>query len=933
MDMLMVRAETRCRQTILPSTAAMMPRISIVALLASASFVSAADPTADAALAAKVKANFDAIRTETLPNGLRVYMLPIPSSPIVTAMMAYKVGAGDEDKTATGLSHYLEHLLFKGTDKLNPGDIDRLTQRNGGSNNAYTNEDMTVYHFDFAADRWMIGLEIEADRMRNTRIDKKHEFEQEKGAVISELKRNEDGPWDLEYKTILPLLFPKESPYSHPVIGEEGHVRGASAEVITRYYDRWYHPNNASLVIVGGFDPDAAMAKIKTLFGPIPKGDLPERKPSHANMARGKTVRAEFKSKFDVPRALIGFNTVKVGDPEDYVLDVIDGILAGGKTGRLYKTMVEGERIAGAIAASNSTGRYPGWYGVNVELLPGKDRKRAEQLVFTELAKLAKEPVAADELARVKRQLLADYVFKQEDVHALCDTIARAVTFTDLDYAKTFLTKVLAVTPADIQRVAAKYLVESEAAIVWSIPEDEAGGKAVPVPPKPNRHDRRLYRNAVDSPVGVAGPDLTKAKRTVLPNGLTVIALENRRLPIVVADAYVSEVRLREPAAQGGIANLASDLFSEGTPTRTGEQISELIENTGGSLNFSSNGGSLKVLTSDAELGFDLLFDCMMRPTFPQDKFQQYKDQQLATIADMDTRPNVKARKLFAATVYGDHPFGRPSIGTKETVEKLTPADCKAFHTASVVPNRTTLVVVGDIDAQAITDKIAKWTADWKPNAAELPVLPAFPVADKPISKVVTMANASQTNVFVGHLGIKRSDPDYYTLLVMDNVLGTGPGFTDRLSSSLRDRQGLAYTVNASITSSAGENTGTFTGFIGTFPDKFIWVRDGFLKEINRIRDEPASEQEVEDAKRYLLGSLAFKLTTNDTVAGQLLTAERNKLGFDFLNDYRKKVAAVTVADVQAAAKKHLDPKKIAVIAVGPIDANGKPLPAKTEKE
>ena len=136
-------------------------------------------------------------------------------------MVAYKVGSGDEEKDQTGLSHYLEHLLFKGTDKLMPGDIDRATQRNGGRNNAYTNEDMTVYHFDFAADRWQIALEIEADRMRNIRIDAKHEFEQEKGAVIAELDGNEDRPWDLEYKAILPLLFPKDSPYSHPVIGEE----------------------------------------------------------------------------------------------------------------------------------------------------------------------------------------------------------------------------------------------------------------------------------------------------------------------------------------------------------------------------------------------------------------------------------------------------------------------------------------------------------------------------------------------------------------------------------------------------------------------------------------------------------------------------------------------------------------------------------------
>ena len=169
---------------------------------------------------------YDGIRVETLGNGLKVYLKPIPGAPVVTTMVAYKVGSCDEELDQTGLSHYLEHLMFKGTDKLFPGDIDRSTQRNGGANNAYTSEDMTVYHFDFAADRWMTALSIEADRMRNIRIDDRHEFKQEKGAVIQELNRNEDRPWDLEYKAILPVLFGARSPYGHPVIGERKHVEG-----------------------------------------------------------------------------------------------------------------------------------------------------------------------------------------------------------------------------------------------------------------------------------------------------------------------------------------------------------------------------------------------------------------------------------------------------------------------------------------------------------------------------------------------------------------------------------------------------------------------------------------------------------------------------------------------------------------------------------
>ena len=240
------------------------PRLSLALLLILAACANraAADTKEEANTALKAAAAlYEGIRVETLDNGLQVYLKPVATSPVVTTMVAYKVGSSDEDLDRTGLSHYLEHLMFKGTDKIKPGDIDRITLRNGGANNAYTSEDYTIFHFDFANDRWQVALDIEADRMRNLRIDKDHEFEQEKGAVINELHRNEDSPWDLEQKAILPLLFGKTAPYGHPVIGEREHVMGATAAIIKAHYDKWYHPNNASLIIVGGFDPDAALRK------------------------------------------------------------------------------------------------------------------------------------------------------------------------------------------------------------------------------------------------------------------------------------------------------------------------------------------------------------------------------------------------------------------------------------------------------------------------------------------------------------------------------------------------------------------------------------------------------------------------------------------------------------------------------------------------
>ena len=258
-------------------------------------------------------------------------------------MMAYRVGSSDEELTATGLSHYLEHLMFKGTEKLVPGDIDRMTQRAGGRNNAYTNEDFTNYHFQFAGDGWTTALEIEADRMRNLRIDAKHEFEQEKGAVIAELDRNEDQPFDLEIKALLPILFGKTDPYGHPVIGEKRKSAARTAEVIKGHYDRWYQPNNAVLVMAGGFDPDKAQARIRELFGPLQSQRICRTAKPQNSSERSATATDEIPSKFEVPRMIMGFNGVRMSDADNATLNVIQAILAGGSTTRLYKKLVDEE--------------------------------------------------------------------------------------------------------------------------------------------------------------------------------------------------------------------------------------------------------------------------------------------------------------------------------------------------------------------------------------------------------------------------------------------------------------------------------------------------------------------------------------------------------------------------------------------------------------
>ncbi|MSR32405.1 MAG: insulinase family protein [Gemmataceae bacterium] len=862
---------------------------------------------------------FANIREEALPNGLRVYLKPIPGATTVTTMVAYKVGSADEDLDQTGLSHYLEHLLFKGTDKLFPGDIDRLTLRNGGANNAYTSEDITVYHFDFSADRWEQALEIEADRMRNLRIDERHEFQQEKGAVIEELRRNEDAPWDLEYKAILPKLFGAKAPYGHPVIGQTAHVRGATADTIKRHYDRWYHPNNACLVVCGGFDPDSAMEKIRRLFGPIPKGTLSERK-AHIPPTRQDLERLQMTSRFEVNRLLIGFNTVDFVHADGPALTVLEAVLSDGKTSRLYRKLIEGEEIASEAAAESSLGRYPGWFGIQVELLQGQELAKAEKLVFAELDKLTRELITEKELSRVRQKLLASAVFSRESVHGLANAISSTVILADLKHLQEFLPRLLKVSPEDLKRVAAKYFRQDSAVALWSVPAGKATGASNS--PREKQPARASLAEAKEF-------SFSKVRRVVLPSGLVLLLHEDHRNPVVVLSAALRDSRAFEPDGKYGLATLTGSLLDEGLPGVSGQELAESVENIGGELSLDELGGTVKVLSHNASFGIETILSCLQSAVCPKEAFERKQKQVLSTLADLETQTDYLARREFLKAVYGEHPRGRPSMGTQNSVKKITREDCVEFRKLCFQPSNIILAVSGDINPAEVEKQIRQAVENWTGPPLKRPKFAPLRMPDKFTQVIHTMEDSVQMQFYMGHAGIRRNDPDYYKLLVMDHILGTGPGFTDRLSARLRDREGLAYTVSAAIAGSADTEPGAFMCYIGTDAANFARVKKEFLEEIERIRDTLPSREELNDSRNYLLGNMAFRFTTNGSIANQMLSMERLNLGSDCLEKYRLGVASVTAEDIREVARKHLHPDKLTLIAVGPLDAEGNPLKKK----
>ena len=415
-------------------------------------------------------------------------------------------------------------------------------------------------------------------------------------------------------------------------------------------------------------------------------------------------------------------------------------------------------------------------------------------------------------------------------------------------------------------------------------------------------------------------------RRHVLANGLTVLLVENPSIPAVSLSINVLTGARHDPEEKAGLAMMASRLLDEGTKTRTSLEIAEAIESVGGMLDTDGSYErivvSASVLKEDMDLGLELAADILINPIFPEEYVEKEKSRTLSEIASAKDRPQVIAGWEFSELIYGTHPLHRPSHGYPETVEKLTRADLLDFHERFVVPNNAILSMVGDFKAADALSRIERYFGSW-PSKKFL-----FPTYDKPVRqtdrriKYITMP-AQQLNIFLGHLGIERSNPDYFALQVLDTILGGGAGFTARIPQRLRDELGLAYTTFASITASAGADSGRFISFIGTSPDNMKPATEGLVNEIRRIIDEPVTDQELQDAQDYLTGSFVFSFESSSQIARFLVHAEVYGLGFDYMDKYPGYIRAVTKTEIARVAKQYLDSENYTMVVVGPVDESG----------
>jgi zinc protease len=401
-----------------------------------------------------------------------------------------------------------------------------------------------------------------------------------------------------------------------------------------------------------------------------------------------------------------------------------------------------------------------------------------------------------------------------------------------------------------------------------------------------------------------------------LDSGLLLLAVRNPRVQTFAAVVSLEVRPGDEPADQSGLANLVGECLDEGTKRYDALELATAAENLGAALEGNHRGGVIMCPATSQKEALGLLREMVLEPEFPGREVRRVQAEVLTEIQAEDDDPRAVAARRFRKEIYGDHPLGRPPQGTQKTVARLRPKDLRDFHDRWYRPAGGYVAASGPEDTTRTLDRLEKAFGSFRGKAPKHVTMPDVELAPGARDAHVPMPR-EQVHVYLGHVGIRRTDPDYYVLSVMDHILGTGPGFTSRCSRRLRDEQGLCYAVSAGITPSAGEEPGTFTAYIGTSPEHRQRAIDGFFDEIRRIRSEPPSAQELQDVKDYLTGSFVFALERNSNLAAYAIRARRFGLGFDFIHRYPGMIRAITPEQVREAAERHLHPDRLAVISAG----------------
>ncbi|HLZ75731.1 pitrilysin family protein [Phenylobacterium sp.] len=882
-------------------------------------------------------------KQRTLANGLQVYESLDRTTPNVTVQVWYGVGSKNDPVGRSGFAHLFEHMMFKATRDLPAESFDRLTEDVGGLNNASTNDDFTNYYEVVPASHLQRLIWAEAERMGSLVIDEAN-FKSERDVVKEELRQRVlASPYGRLFALYLPQATYTTHPYHRPGIGSIEELDAATIDDVRAFHETYYRPDDAALIVVGNYDEAELNAWIDKYLAPLKNPAKPMPRVTVTEPPRVKPgVYDGYGPNVPLPAVAITWLGVKASDPDAPALKVLDAVLSGGKSSRLYDALVYDKQIAAEIYSNADLPAQPGNFAVGAILASGHTIAEGEAALLAQVQRLRDAPPTAAELDSAKTQLIAGKLRERETIDGRGFALGYALRVDgDAAKANTELADLQAVTAADVQRVARKYLEPNLRMTIRYRPESErpkgeAAAKA-PEPPKMvTTYTGPVFTLAPEGqrqappPVGTPiTPVLPKPAEKTLANGLRVIVAHSSDLPLVSADLTIKTGGWADPAGLSGVAGMTADMLTEGTKTRSARAIARQTEALGANLEsgagLESSSVTLNMMPDKLATGMAIMADVARNPAFAADELERDRAQTLDGLRVAYQEPGQISAAAAAPVVFAGTPFGHVPAGTPGSIARLKPADLAALHAAWYRPDNAVLVMTGDITPEQGFALAEKTFGGWARPAAPLPPPPAIAPQGKPRAIVIDLPGTGQAAVNLAKPGIARSDPDYYPGIVANTLLGGG--YSSRLNLEIRVKRGLSYGASSAL--SANRTTGSFRAAAQTKNETAPQVLDLIVEQMTALGATPASADELTARKANLVGSYGRNLATTGGLANTLGALALYGVPLDEITRYTTRVEAVTPAQVQAFAARVLDPAKASVIIAGDAKTFAAALKAK----
>ncbi|MFC5461056.1 M16 family metallopeptidase [Massilia niabensis] len=867
----------------------------------------------------------------TLPNGLQVILVEDKRLPLVAVNVWYHVGPANEVPGLTGFAHLFEHMMFAGSKHLPRGLADRLLEGAGASDsNGSTDYDRTNYYDTVPSNQLELALWVHADRMGYLLdvLDQKSLTNQQDVVRNERRESVENEPYGIVEEALNHALFPNDHPYRASVIGSHTDIQNAKLADVRDFFTRYYGPNNASIVIAGDIDKVRTRALVTKYFGSLKRGPAVAR-PKVATPPITVEKRLVVPDRVELPRVYMGWLTPPAYKEGDAELAVAAQILAGGKSSRLYKSLVYGSQIAQDVDANQDSRALTSTFTIEVTARTGHTPAELEAAIDAELAALRDTGPSDAEVERARNQIETAILSSLEKLggDGLADQLNHYNQYTgDPGYLAQDVARLRQITARDVQRAARTWLQERSRVLVAGVPgiPELPPDPPAPKPPKARSgkgaggiNEAEAWRAEMPKAGPAPNMNLPRGESFRLANGLTVIHHYNPALPLVAAELVIRSGSDANPDALPGLAGFTAQMLTEGTATRSAPRIADEVAQLGAFLDAgsSTDASSVSLLALRANFGaaLDVLADVVRNPAFPTAEVERQRASRLGDLIQQRDEPEIVAALAANASLYGSrHPYGFGQLGTEPAIRAVTREDLLTFWRRHYVPGNAALVVSGDISRSDLKALAEARFLGWKGEEAPR-IVPGDPAPTRARVVLVDQPGSGQTALRLTVLGAERKTVLYPALEVMNAAFGGL--FTSRINQNLREDKGYTY--------------GVYSGFrYDRTPGPFVIagsVRANvtgasvseLLREAQAMVDKPLDGAELAGARNAELLSLPNRFETNSDIGASLAETFVFDLPLDYYSALPARLAAVTAADVQAAAKRYLDPARLVVVAVG----------------